>query len=135
MKHQFVPDEVEDGAYLKLLHKAAEGGHTLAMVKLGEYAFRGGWIVEAYYWTLLAQLHGKSGLDAALEEFRRIWLRKGCPAEHRNVRMGFSLTQGAFARAALRLKCGLDVSLARKRMNELKRLNFPEALLYTEGSS
>lgn len=130
MPHEFIPDEVADGEYLRLVRKAAVRGHALARIKLGDYAYRRGWIVEAYYWTLLAQLQGAAGLDVALEEIRKTWTREGSPPEYENVRPEFSETQGVFARAVLRLKCRLDVPLARKRLQELADAKCPEAMLY-----
>lgn len=130
MQHEFIPDELTDGEYLRLLRKAAVRGHALAMIKLGDYAYRRGWIVEAYYWTLLAQLQGTPGLDAALEEIRKTWTLEGAPPEYENVTPDFSEMQGVFARAVLRLRCRLDVSLARKRLQELADAKCPEAMLY-----
>ena len=130
MQHEFIPDELTDSEYLRLVRKAAALGHALARIKLGDYAFRRGWIVEAYYWTLLAQLQGAPGLDAALEEIRKTWTREGAPPEYENVTPDFSETQGVFARAVLRLRCRLDVPLARKRLQELADARCPEAMLY-----
>ncbi len=101
MPHGFVPDEVEDSAYLTLVRKAAELGHLSAMVKLGDYAFRRGWIVEAFYWTLLAQLHGAAGL-----------------------------VQGELARTILFIKSGRNVTLAHRRLREFADLGYGEAQLY-----
>lgn len=130
MQHEFVPDEVSDGEYLRLVRKAAGLGHVLARAKLGDYAFRRGWIVEAYYWTLLARLNGSCDLDVALDEIRKVWVREGFPPEYENVRPDFSESQGVFARAVLRLKCGRDVTLARKRLQELADAKCHEAELY-----
>lgn len=133
--HGFLPDEVEDHEYLELIRKAAALGHRLAMVKLGDYAFRRGWIVEAYYWTLLAQLNGAEGLDVALAEIRKTWAMENSPPEYENVRPDFTETQGVFARAILRLKSGLDSAWARKRLEELSNAGCPEARLYLSRSS
>lgn len=130
MVHEFVPDEVADAEYLELVRRAAALGHTLAMVKLGDYAFRRGWIVEAYYWTLLAQLKGAPDLDVALAEIRKVWRREGYPPEYENVRPDFSEQQGVFARAVLRLKCGQNAAVAKKRLYELRDAQCSEALLY-----
>ena len=132
--HGFLPDEVEDHEYLELIRKAAALGHRLAMVKLGDYAFRRGWIVEAYYWTLLAQLNGAKGLDAAWSEIRKTWAMENSPPEYENVSPYFTETQGVFARAILRLKSGLDSAWARKRLEELSNAGCPEARLYLSRS-
>ncbi len=130
MVHEFIPDVVADAEYLELVNRAAALGHTLAMVKLGDYAFRRGWIVEAYYWTLLAQLKGAPNLDAALTEIRTVWRREGYPPEYENVRPDFSEQQSVFARAVLRLKCGQNAAVAKKRLYELRDAACSEALLY-----
>lgn len=130
MPHGFVPDEVEDSAYLTLVRKAAELGHLSAMVKLGDYAFRRGWIVEAFYWTLLAQLHGAEGLGPALDKIRKTWAMEGNPPEYENVSPSFSEVQGELARTILFIKSGRNVTLAHRRLREFADLGYGEAQLY-----
>lgn len=130
MAHGFVPDEINDREYLNLVRQAADLGHVYAQVKLGDYAFRRGWIVEAYYWTLRAQLLGAEGLEPALREIRRVWVLEESPLEYENVRLDFSEEQGVFARAALRLTCGFDVPFARQRLRDLRDRGCLEAKLF-----
>ena len=129
MSHNFIPDFMADRDYLSLLYRAAELGHAMASVKLGDYAYRRGAIVEAYYWTLMAHLRGATEVKAALEEMRKKWVQEGCPPEYENVREGFAEQQGVFARAVLRLRCGIDAAIARKRLAELEAAGCKEALL------
>ena len=129
MPHEFIPDFMADRDYLSRLYRAAELGHVMASVKLGDYAYRRGMIVEAYYWTLMAYLRGATEVKAALEEMRKKWVQEGCPPEYENVREGFAEQQGVFARAVLRLRCGIDAAIARKRLAELEAAGCKEALL------
>ena len=130
MTHGIVPDPTKDGEYLSLVYRAAKLGHHKAMVKLGDYAYRRGAIVEAYYWTALAELKGARGLDTALREMKTRWLSEGCPPEYRNAYDGFSETQGSFARALLRIRCAVETPLARARMKELAEQGCEEARLF-----
>lgn len=132
MTHRFNPDWEKDQEYLSKIYTAARLGHLKAMVKLGEYAYRRGAVVEAYYWTALAELKGAKGLDAALREMKTRWLSKGCPAEHRNAYDGFSEMQGSFARALLRIRCAVGTPLARARMRELAEQGCEEARLFLD---
>lgn len=134
MPHGFVPDFQEDGEYLSLVLRAARLGHLEAMVKLGDYAYRRGAVVEAYYWTSLAELKGAKGLDIALRDMRTRWMSKGCLPEYENVYEGFSEMQGSFARALLRIRCAVDAPLARARMKELAEHGLAEAQLFLDGT-
>ena len=128
--HQFKPDWEKDRDYLAKVYGAAKRGHLEAMAKLGEYAYRRGAVVEAYYWTALAELEGAKGLDAALREMKKRWLLEGCPAEHGNAYDGFSEMQGSFARVLLRIRSAVNAPLARARMQELADLGCEEARLF-----
>ena len=130
MRHRFKPDWDEDWNYLSRVCGAARLGHLEAMVKLGDYAYRRGKIVEAYYWTALAELKGANGLDVALREMKTRWLSEGCPKEYENVYGWFSETQGSFARALLRIRCAVNAPLARERMKELAERGLAEAQLF-----
>ena len=132
LPHGFVPDEVKDGEYLALVREAAALGHVEAMAKLGDYAFRRGWIVEAFYWTVLAQMHGAEGLETALGEMRKTWTKEGNPPEYENVSPCFSEARGSFARAVLSIKCGRNVTRARRRLRELADMGCSEARLYLD---
>ena len=128
--HPYNPDWENDQEYLSKIHDAAKLGHLEAMAKLGEYAFRRGKIVEAYYWTALAELKGAPGLAPRLREIKLRWMKKSCPAEHENVHGEFTDDQGAFARALLRIRCAVEAPLGRARMKELANRGLPEAQLF-----
>ena len=130
MSHSFIPSPRKDGEYLAKVYGAAQLGHLEAMVKLGEYAFRRGALVEAYYWTALAELKGATGLAEVQRKIRSQWMAKGCPPQHRNAYEGFSEEQGSFARALLRIRCAIDAPHARARMKELAEQGCVEAQLY-----
>ena len=130
MPHNFIPDPKTDGDYLSKIYRAARLEHLEAMVKLGEYAGRRGAVVEAYYWTLLAELKGATGLKVQLRELRSRWQALGCPRQHRNAYADFTEEQGVFARAVLRLQCGVAPQYARARLKELAERGVPEAQLF-----
>ena len=87
-------------------------------------------MVEAYYWTALAEKKGAKGLNAALREMKMQWMSEGCPEEYENAYDGFSEMQGSFARALLRIRCAVDAPLARERMKELAEQGCEEARLF-----
>ena len=130
MKHRFMPAWGKDSDYLAKVYAAAKLGHLEAMAKLGEYAARREAVVEAYYWTLLAELKGAKGLTAPLRELRLRWLALGCPNQYRNTYGEFTEAQGVFARAVLRLQSGIDPKYARARLKELAADGSEEARLY-----
>lgn len=130
--HNFIPDAQEDEDYLRLVYGAAKLGHLEAMVKLGDYAYRRGAVVEAYYWTALAELKGATGVEDALREMRTRWLAEDCPGEYENVYDDFSEMQGSFARALLRIRCAVEAPLARERMKELAAQGCEEARLFVK---
>ena len=86
--------------------------------------------VETYYWTLLVELKGAKGLGEALRKMRAQWVAAGCPPEYENTYGGFTEEQGVFARAVLRLQCGVNPQYARARLKELAERGVPEARLF-----
>ena len=133
MEHSVVPNGEDDAEYLGLVYKAARLGHLKAMVKLGEYACRRNELVEGYYWTDLAARRGAKGLSGVLREIRARWMSEGCPSERGNVHSGFSAMQGSFARALLRIRCGIEHVQARLRMRELAEQGCEEARQFLES--
>ena len=132
MTHRFTPDWEKDQEYLSKIYAAARLGHLEAMTKLGEYAGRRGAVVEAFYWTLLAELKGAKGLKVQLRELRLRWQALGCPDQYRNAYRDFTEEQGVFARAVLRLQCGVNPQYARARLKELAERGVEEARLFLE---
>ena len=127
MPHNIIPDPATDGDYLAKIRGAAALGHLKAMAKLGEYAFRRGALVEAYYWTALAELKGASLLAETLRLIEAQWMQAGCPTEYDNLYDDFSERQGSFARALLRIRCGVDVRAACARLEKLAASGQEEA--------
>ena len=130
MTHRFKPDWEKDQEYLSKIYAAARLGHLEAMTKLGEYAGRRGAVVEAFYWTLLAELKGAKGLKVQLRELRSRWQALGGPEQYRNAYKDFTEEQGVFARAVLRLQCGIDAAGARRRLKRLADRGVPEAQMF-----
>ena len=85
--HNIIPDPKTDGDYLSKVYAAAKLGHLEAMVKLGDCAYRRGAVVEAFYWTFLAEMKGAVGLDEALCEMRTQWLAE-CGVEEALLFLG-----------------------------------------------
>ena len=129
LPHGFIPDPKWDAEYMAKLCGAARLGLFDAMLKLGEYAFRRGAIVEAYYWMALADLKGAGGLEIPLRKMRTAWLAKGRPAQHENVYEGFTEQQGKFARTLLCLRSSINIDEVRARMQELAADGCEEAVL------
>ncbi len=57
-------------------------------------------------------------------------IEEGCPEEYENAYGEFTEEQGVFARAVLRLQCGVDSQYARARLKELADRGVPEARLF-----
>ena len=123
-------DPRSDDEDLGNIYKAAKQGSPEAMVALGEYAYWRGAIVEAFYWTFLAELKGMAGLDEVLFEMRTRWLAEGCPPEFENAYAEFTEEQGEFARAVLRLQCDVDPQCACALLEELAERGVVEARLF-----
>lgn len=132
MPHGFVPSRESEKEYLGLLQQAAALGHAESMNKLGDYAFRRGTLVEAFYWKLMSELHGFMPSQPSLMEIRQAWVFRGYPTEYGNVSSAFTAEKGSFARTILRLRSGVDRVGARRRLKELVAANVAEARLYAE---
>ena len=128
MTHRFKPDEIRDSEYLRKIQMAAELGHLEAMAKLGTYAFRRKRYVEAFYWRWRAEAGGWHGTEKpTLREIRLEWRLRGCPTEYDN---DLGEDRGKFARAVLRLQCGVDAAGARQRLKRLAERGVEEARLF-----
>ena len=114
------------------IYEAAKQGRPEARVELGDYAYSRGAIVEAFYWTILAELKGADGLDETLFEMRTRWLSEGCPPEFENAYSDFTEEQGEFARAVLCLQCDVDPQYASIRLDELADAGNEDARLFVQ---
>ena len=140
MKHRFAPDEIKDKEYLQKVQAVAELGHVEAMAKLGTYAFRNKRYVEAFYWRWRAEANGWGETEKpTLREIRLRWMRRGCRAEHSKEKAGnIRSDQASFARAVLRLQCGVDPAGARQHLRKLVEWGSEDAKLFlarTSGTS
>lgn len=133
--HNYVPDEIQDAKYLSLLVQAAHLGHLEALSKLAEYARRKHRIVEEYYWVTRMVLFGSVEASRRLPSLRNDWKMLGCPGEYENTWPGYMNMQGSFARAVLRLQSGIEVPMARKRLNELAQLGCEDAQQFIAARS
>jgi len=142
MVHSVIPDFEKDAEYLDLVFSAAEGGHVPALVKLGDYAFRRGAFVEAYFWTKIArrrqELQGEQGsqglkeIDSKLLSIRRQWSVAEQPPEYENVYDNFPEERSRIGRAFLRIDSGILVSQMREFIRELAKKGNPDAALFVE---
>ena len=119
-----------DARHLQLIYDARQKGDLSAYLQLGEIALQRGMLIEAYYWMALADILGVRNLTVTLRRLRVRWMKVGTPTEYDNVYEGFDEEQGEFARALLRIQCGVLAPLARSRMKKLAAAGSEEALLY-----
>ena len=112
MPHNYIPNLDEDHEYLQLVYDAAMAGGAAAQAKLGEYAFRREALVEAYYWTKMAESNGAEDVQQVLADCCAQWLEGGGDPEYENVYDFFTEQQGVLGRAELRLDTGMDAELA-----------------------
>jgi len=142
MVHGVIPDPVEDAEYLNLVFSAAEGGYVPALAKLGDYAFRRGAFVEAYFWTKIAKRRleledgadpqGLKEIDDMLRNIRRAWTVARQPLEFENVYEGFPEERGELGRAFLRLDVGIEVKRTRDFIQALANKGNPDAALFAQ---
>lgn len=105
IQHNFIPDLIHDGPYLRLVYEAAMSGHPKAQAKLGDYAYRRRALIEAYYWMRLSCLNGCADAEPNLKACRDRWKRRGCQPEYGNVSSIFTERQSSLGRALIRLDC------------------------------
>jgi len=140
MEHSVIPDFEADAEYLNLVYSAAERGHVPALAKLGDYAFRRGAFVEAYFWTKVAMRRLELGdgkdpqrmreIDNMLRSIQREWRFAGQPQEFENVYGNFPEERGELGRAFLRLAEGVESSQTRDYIRCLADRGNPDAALF-----
>jgi len=140
MVHNVIPDFDEDAQYLNLVYSAAEQGHVRALAKLGDYAFRRGAFVEAYFWTKIAKrrlelagdadAQGLKEIGTMLQNIRREWTAAGQPPEYENVYDNFPTERGEIGRAFLSIDSGIQANQARGFIRELAMKGNPDAALF-----
>ena len=97
---------------------------------LSEAAFVAGHFVEAYFWAFKAKMEGSQAMTRTMAKCCSAWIRDGRHSERENVTERFTASRGSFARAALRIQCGVDVQASRKRIKALAKDGLREAKQY-----
>lgn len=100
---------------------------------LSEAAFVAGHFVEAYFWAFKAKMEGSQAMTRTMAKCCSAWMRNGRHSERENVTERFTANRGSFARAALRIQCGMDVQASRKRIKALAKDGLREAKQYLEN--
>ena len=119
MPHQEVADFATDWQYMALLHNAAMLGHAEACSKVGDYAYRRGELVGAFFWKLRVEMCGGRCRNPSLADVVRKWTEVGCPDGSEDVGACLSERQADFARAVLCLKSRVDPRYGTMRLKEL----------------
>ena len=117
--HSHLPSWENDGKYLNLVVTAAKLGRVEAMGKLGDFAFCRKVIDEAFYWKMKVKIRGARVPGVQLRDILKLWKKMGCPRHGRSFTPDFGEPQADYARAALKLMCGLDGHNARKKIRDL----------------
>ena len=128
--HSESPDFATDWQYMTLVYKAAGLGHLEAMSKLGDYAFKRGDVVEAFYWKHRVEMGGGRCRNPSLMDIIGIWSDEGCPDGGEEVNAGFTEQRAAFAHAVLCLKSGVDPRFGTMRLKELSDAGDEDARLF-----
>ena len=130
MPHQEVSDFSTDWQYMTLLHKAAKLGHAEACSKIGDYAYRRGALIEAFFWKWKAEADGGRCAEPSLEEVRVQCLASGALAEPGEPDGSYGVEEDDFARAVIAVQSGLSVATAMQRLKELAECGLEEAQLF-----
>lgn len=107
---QFDFEAYDADFHRRAFHKAY-GGRPEYFVRLGEYAWRRGAMVETHFWVSMAKFHGVEGLDEWIGVIRRRWIQSGRPLEQNNVYDQYPFERGALAYAYLMAACGFGVAV------------------------
>ena len=130
MPHQEVSDFSTDWQYMTLLHKAAKLGHAEACSKIGDYAYRRGALIEAFFWKWKAEADGGRCAEPSLEEVRVQCLASGALAEPGEMDGSYGIEEDDFARAVIAVQSGMSVATAMQRLKELAECGVEEAQLF-----
>ena len=130
MVHSRVPDFTSDWRYMSLLHKAAKLGHAAALSKIGDYAYRRGAFVEAFYWKWKAETNGWKCGNPSLDEIRMMCVAKKALSMPGGLSAGYGPEEDGFARAVLAILSGQDKENARAHLMALAERGVEEARLF-----
>ncbi len=129
-----IPSFTTDWHYMKLVHRAAELGHTEAISALGDYAFQRGDVVEAFYWKQRVEMGGGRSRNPSLANIIETWTGVGCPDGSEEIGASLSEQQADFAHAVLCLKSRVDPLFGMMRLRELAEQGCEEARLFLRRS-
>ena len=130
MPHQEVADFATDWQYMALLHKAAMLGHAEACSTVGDYAYRRGELVGAFFWKLRVEMYGGRCRNPSLADVVREWTEVGCPDGVEEVGVRFPVQRAYFAHAVLCLKSGVDPRFGTMRLKELSDAGDEDAMRF-----
>ena len=114
-----VPSFETDWLYMNLVRKAAELGHAEAMSSLGDFAFRRGDLVEAFYWKQRVEMGGGRCRNPSLTDIISAWTEVGCPDGSEEIGPSLLESQADFAHEVLCLKSRVDPRYGTMRLKEL----------------
>lgn len=112
------------GARAKAEERLLEG-----RLRLAEYAFARGAVVEAHYQALKAHLEGEQDAVRAMSRYRRAWTSLGCPECREPPRVDFTEEQIELSMAVLLLH-GVDAGAAKARLERLADGGCADATLF-----
>ncbi len=101
-----------------------------ALLRAGHGAYNRGKLVEAYFWTYKAKMEGGKSLAQPLSQLRDLWVENGMPNEYDNVRVDFPEESGSFARALLRIVCGINAPAEVHKLRTFAQAGHAESIQY-----
>lgn len=112
------------GAQAKETERKLEG-----RLRLAEFAFARGAVVEAHYQALKAHLEGEKDAARAMSRYRRAWVAMGSPECRERPRVDFTEIQIELSMAVLILH-GINAWAAKPRLERLAKKGCAEAGLF-----
>ena len=109
--------------------RKATHGRPEYFVRLGEYAWRRGAMIEAHYWVSMAKFHGVVGLDDWLGEIRRRWILLGRQMEDGYHYSTFPYERRALAHQYMMLACGFSAGVCRLNLMRMAEAGDREAAI------
>lgn len=122
--------EAYDPASIALAYHRARSRRPEFYVRLGEYAWRRGAMVETHFWVSLAKFNGVEGLDEWLDRIHKRWLLLHRPGEVKNVYEQFTLERGNISRAYLLYLSGYNAQLQYDVIMDLAQKGNRDARLF-----
>ena len=120
--------------YFKVLYEAAEKGNFMMMDKLAMHALQLKGFMEAFYWKLKIPMMGGLPPPMTEEDVRRAWRKAGCPEQPANGLGCFGEDRCAFAKAVMRMRCGIHPHSSLDAIREMAKGGNADAILYLRYS-